>query len=124
MVTEFAQFYRAINAQAETRYYPHTANSRTVARQFDAQEDPPVVSGYGAYDTSVSTEYAVALYATKEEAEAHEVVSPPKVAESIFDETPVEEADMPPADPDDEETPEEPAPVPARKSPFGKRRGR
>jgi len=86
MVTDFAQFYRATDAEEETRYYPMTANLRVVAREFDAGGDPPVVSGFAAYDTAISTEYAVDLYPTKAQAQAHEVSKPAKAPTTILPE--------------------------------------
>jgi hypothetical protein len=87
MVTDFAQFYRVTTLEGE-RFYPNTATNRTAAREHDTAGDPPIVSGYAAYDTAISTEYAVALYSTKTEAEAHEVSKPATAAASIFEECP------------------------------------
>lgn len=70
MITKFAQFYRA-NADEETRYYPVTTQDRIKAREFDERTDPVIIGGFAVYDTGVSTDYAVALYSTQEEAEKH-----------------------------------------------------
>lgn len=86
MITDFAQFYRAVNSEGSARFYPNTSNLRNAALDWDAAGDPPVVSGFAVYDTSISTEYAVAIYATKLEAEQHEATPPTKGIKDIFDE--------------------------------------
>lgn len=94
MVTDCAQFHRAV-ADGETRYYPANGpENRIAAREFDERTDPVVVGGFAVYDTAVSTAYAVALYSTREDAEKHqpvEVEQAPETAVAEEDPAPVEE---------------------------------
>lgn len=78
LVTEHSEFLRASKG-SEHRYYPPTAqNARAEAMAFDDHGDFAPVMGFGVYDTTVSTSYAVALYATKAEADSHKPTLPEK----------------------------------------------
>lgn len=85
MVTDHAEFYRVNPGEGETVYYPANGpTSRDAARKADAGGDPPIVGGFAVYDTAVSTEYAVALHATKAEAEAHTPAAPIEAPADVF----------------------------------------
>ena len=77
LVTGFAEFYRAVSKEGETRFYPVSdAKQRETAREFDKAGDPPKIKGYGVYDTEVSSHYAVAVYGSEDEARAHGTEQP------------------------------------------------
>lgn len=98
MITPFTDFYRATK-DGETRYYPGTGSSnRSAAMEFDAKGAPPRVNGYGVYDTNISTEYAVAIYASQDEAKSHKM-SKPKPAPSTAIDTEGKSNDNEPDDP-------------------------
>ncbi len=81
IVTNHGEFYRASNGD-ETRYY--TISKKAAAIEFDAKGDPVVVMGFAVYDSTVSTIFAVGLYATFSEAEAHETIPAPVAPASVF----------------------------------------
>ena len=87
MVTAFASFYRAVNG-GETRYYPNTPTSRLLAIDYMGGSLPPVVGGFGVYDTTISSDYAVALYTDVNDANAHAGAPAPNLPTSIFEEEP------------------------------------
>lgn len=69
VVTDFAQFYKTTGTEGDVRYYPTGgAGQRQTARNFDAVGDPPIIGGFGLYDTSQSSAYAVGVYASRDEA--------------------------------------------------------
>lgn len=80
MVTDLAKFYRAFDGD-ETRFYPESAKKQ--ALDF-ANDFPPVIQGFGVYDTTVATDYAVAVYPSKEEAEMHTAAEAPTAPETAF----------------------------------------
>lgn len=87
MVTDQANFYKVNLADGGTAYMPaEGAEAREAARKADAAGDPPIVSGFAVYDTAVSTTAAVALYATKADAQAHEPAEPTPTPETVFEE--------------------------------------
>jgi len=91
MTTTFTKFYKATGLDSEIRYYAATPEMRVLAREYDKAGDPPQVAGYGVYDTTVSTEYAVAIYDTAENAGAHPPAVPePTPRNDIFEETKTE----------------------------------
>jgi hypothetical protein len=77
-ITEFANFFKA-TANGETRYYA----TRKEAMNFDP--GAVFVRGYGVYDTTVAGSYAVEVYPTKKQAEAHEPASAMKAPTSAVD---------------------------------------
>ncbi len=79
IVTEHGEFYRAIKDD-ESRYF--APSKREQAFGFDAGGNPVLITGFAVYDTTVSTSYAVALYATFAEAKAHQPVPAATVQES------------------------------------------
>lgn len=100
VVTNHGEFFRAI-AGDETRYFAKTKKAEAV--EFDANHDPVTVLGFAVYDATVSTSYAVGLYATIPEAEAHTPVAAPEAPATVFNDAP-------------EPTPEpEPKPSPSKK---------
>lgn len=85
MITEAEAFHRAKSGD-EFRYYPDTGpENRAMAREFDEKGDTAIVKGFGVYDTAVSTDYAVGLYATREEAEQHAGIEEKKAPETTFE---------------------------------------
>lgn len=82
MITGLAMFYRCNGADGY-RYYP-APQSRTAAIDYNGRSIPPTVNGFGVYDTTVSTEYAVAIYPSAEEAEQHSAEPAPEAPKSIF----------------------------------------
>lgn len=121
LLTDHSPFYRAVN-DGETRFYPQTktnGKNRALAQEFDTAGDPPIVMGYAVYDTSISTVYAVALYATSDEAAAHTPATPDTPPTDVFAaNNPSTDADAP--------TTEAPEPSPKKsktkksKNPFRK----
>lgn len=84
IVTDHAEFLRAVRGD-EIRYFPSNGvNARVEAAAYDEDRDYDNVRGFGVYDTTISTSYAVALYATKAEAEAHEPAPVPAKPLGIF----------------------------------------
>lgn len=106
LVTNHGEFYRAQSGD-ETRYF--AVSKKAAAQAFDHLSDPPIVMGFAVYDSTVSTIYAVALYATLAEAEAHEASPAPMAPASVF--------------PAAETTPE-PEPEPTPTATFGSKRKR
>jgi hypothetical protein len=98
LVTPFSQFYRAVNGE-ETRYFPTATDaSKPAARAFDAKNDLTIIGGFAVYDTTIGTGYAVALYATAEEAAKHKPSDAPKAPEHAVEPEPMPEpADIVPA---------------------------
>jgi hypothetical protein len=98
LTTELADFYRCDGSEG-VRYYPATQSRKGVAIDYNNGQLPPTVKGFAVYDTTVSMDYAVALYGSLEEAHAHQAQPTPAVPETIFeskripasDETPVDE---------------------------------
>lgn len=71
ITTGFSHFYKA-ERDNETRYFPANGSAnRSEAMAFDGKHDPVRVGGFAVYDTSVSTEYAVALFVEFSEAAAY-----------------------------------------------------
>lgn len=62
--TDFVEFWKAGKGE-DARYYA----DRQAAMAYDPTAGR--VSGFGVYDTNVSSAYAVAIYSTKQEAMAH-----------------------------------------------------
>lgn len=85
MVTEIAEFYRCAGDEG-LRYYPATQSRKGVAIDYNGGTLPPTVRGFAVYDTTVTMDYAVALYGSTEEAEQHEARPVPSVPDTIFDE--------------------------------------
>jgi len=84
IVTDHSEFYRVLKGD-EIRYYPANAtNAKADACAFDENGDFDIVRGFAVYDTTVSTSFAVALYATKAEAEAYEPAPVPAKPTGIF----------------------------------------
>lgn len=83
LVTDHAQFYRAKSLLGEYRFFPFNENGKEAARKFGG--DYTAVAGYGVYDTTVSTAYAVMLCATRKEAEDYTPVEAPKPPEAMFE---------------------------------------
>lgn len=81
IVTSHGEFYRATNS-AETRYY--ALSKKDLAREFDAASDLVIVGGFAVYDSTISTIFAVGLYATLAEAEAHEATPAPQAPTGVF----------------------------------------
>jgi hypothetical protein len=81
IVTNHGEFYRATR-KGETRYY--TAGTRAEAFEFSEIDDPVIVMGFAVYDTTISSIYAVALYATVAEAEAHTPTPAPAKPIGVF----------------------------------------
>jgi hypothetical protein len=73
LIISLGDFYR-VTIDSEFHYYP-TQTTREKIVALNPKNDPPITTGYGVYDLSVSTEYAVELYQTLEEAKAHKEVS-------------------------------------------------
>ena len=99
MVTELADFYRC-NGDEGMRYYPATQSRKAAAIDYNGGTFPPTVKGFAVYDTTVSMDYAVALYGSAEEAEQHEAAPVPAVPDTIFDDEPtveIEENDTEPS---------------------------
>lgn len=84
MVTPFAEFYRCDGDQG-MRYYPKTGDKRATAIDYSGGTMPPTVKGFAVYDTTVSADYAVALYGTETDAKAHKAVDVPHAPSTIFD---------------------------------------
>lgn len=103
-VTEHSRFL-VCRAPGETRYYADTPTNKVAARDLDERGDPVAIQGFGVYDTSISTTYAVAVYGSKAEALTHMASDAPEPAESVFDES---EYVDPPADDVDTDLPEIP----------------
>lgn len=84
LVTTHTEFLRA-KKDGKIRFYPANAqNARADAIAYDDNSDFTPVFGFGVYDSTVSTSYAVALYATLAEAEAHKPTPPPAPASGLF----------------------------------------
>lgn len=79
-ISAFAVFWMAVNA-GNTRYYA----KRSEAREFDDKGDPAPVEGYGVYDTTVASEYAVAVYGDMDLAHEHVPAEAPAKPESVFE---------------------------------------
>ena len=96
LVTGFESFYRATGKDGDTRYFAvGSIGTKLAASEFDKNDDTVTVKGFAVYDTTVSTEYAVALYATQKEADDHKAQAAPKTPTSAIDEA---EADTLPHD--------------------------
>ena len=85
LITDFAEFYLC-DGDSGVRYYPKTSDKRGAAIDYSAGGMPPTVKGYAVYDTTISADYAVALYASEAEAADHQAVDAPKAPDTIFDE--------------------------------------
>lgn len=85
ITTPHREFLRATK-NGETRFYALTRKDEAVA--FDEKRDPVAVSGFAVYDTSISTSYAVGLYATIEAADAHQVIKPDTTEPEVFNKLP------------------------------------
>jgi hypothetical protein len=110
LVTDFAQFYRAVNGE-ETRFYPtssDTAKAHAVA--FDAKSDATIVGGFAVYDTTITVAYGIALYASAEEADKHKASDAPKAPEHAVDPDPVP-TDIAPMDAAQPVSPPHPTPT-------------
>lgn len=103
IVTEHAQFYRVTLRDGTNGYFPADGpTSRDLARAADVAGDPPIVAGFGVYDTAVSTTYAVETYPTREQADEHKSSQTETKPETVFENSaepePTEvKADMPAA---------------------------
>ncbi len=87
-VTPHGEFYRAIDKDEVERFFAAPdANTRELARAADANGDPVTVKGFAVYDTTVATEYAIALYPTNEQAKAHKPAEPAELPTGIFEDT-------------------------------------
>jgi hypothetical protein len=84
MVTEFSDFYRSMGPEG-MRYYAATGSNRTAAIEYH-NGMPDNVKGFAVYDTTISSDYAVALYADKESAELHTPSEPPHAPEEAVEE--------------------------------------
>ena len=82
-VTEHSRFL-ICNAPGGQRFYADTPANRPVARDLDDKGDPIATTGFGVYDTNISTVYAVALYETKERAQAHQPSKTPAPVTDIL----------------------------------------
>lgn len=79
LVTGLESFYRATSKDGETRYFAiGSIGTKLAASEFDKNDDTVTVKGFAVYDTTVSTEYAVALYPTQKEADDHKAKAAPK----------------------------------------------
>ena len=88
IATDFGSFHRSINSDGDTRFYPvSNAQAREAAMAFDAQNDPVTVTGFGAYDTTLSLQYAIEVYPTKEQAQKHQAADAPEAPTNVLDET-------------------------------------
>lgn len=81
IVTNHGEFYKAVNGE-EIRYY--AKSKKAAAIDFDQKGDPVIVMGFAVYDSTVSTIFAVALYATAADAEAHKAIPAPLAPASVF----------------------------------------
>jgi hypothetical protein len=81
IVTNHGEFYRSTKGD-ETRFY--AVRNRETAIQFADGGDATIVMGFAVYDTTISSTYAVALYATLAEAEAHQPTPAPTAPEGVF----------------------------------------
>lgn len=109
--TDLAEFYHC-NDGVETRYYPATMRNEAMA--FDPKAHK--LKGHGAYDTAVSTIYAVELYPTKKQAEAHPPVVSEKAPVSALDDVYDQNAGRD-IDPEDDEDGEDEVKPKKRKKP-------
>lgn len=90
-ITEKSDFYRA-SRDGTARFYPKSGeNSREIAMGIDPNAS--IISGFAVYDTEVSTDYAVAIYASRELAENYKPAKAKEVPTSLFsdDEKPAKE---------------------------------
>jgi hypothetical protein len=81
-VTPFASFYMAKSPDGP-RYYPSTPDQRVKARAV-SDTDPALVQGFAVYDATRTVEYAIAIYPTKEAAEAHAPSEAPERPDAII----------------------------------------
>lgn len=118
LVSAHSTFLKAVNGE-ETRYFPYTPTHRIKAYAFDKNADPDTVQGFAVYDTAISSSYAVALYATIAEAQAHKPRQP--VKDELFSKmeeiVPTEEGEEAPAE-------VEPSPDPLPDKRLSKRWGK
>lgn len=77
-VTELAEFWKG-TTNGETRYYA----TREAGMGFDPAATK--VKGHAVYDTTVAASYAVELYPTKAQAEAHKPAVPQKAPTSAVE---------------------------------------
>ena len=82
ITTEHSTFYK-VQCDGKERFYPRNLKNAATA-EFDDGLSVKVM-GFAVFDTTVSTEYAVALYGSKTEAEEHTAVPPAPTPETIFD---------------------------------------
>ena len=88
MVTEFAEFWRW-SKNGEFFYYPANSDAnRLAAIEHDDKADPVRVSGFGVYDTTRSTEYAVAVYPSESDAHKHKGSAAPTAPTRVIDDAP------------------------------------
>lgn len=93
VVTEFSQFYRA-TADGETRYYPaNGVGPRDASRAFDP--NAVLMGGFGVYDTTLATEWAIAVYGDKQAALAHKAAEPAPAPVDAFEDAPAPEGKNP-----------------------------
>lgn len=102
-ITPVAEFFAAKSGDDE-RFYPVNQENREAAMEFDDSGDPPKKRGHAVYDINVSSAYAVALYGSLEEAEAHEGTETPEVPETALATDP-ETAETPSTDTEPRATP-------------------
>lgn len=95
IVTPFAKFYKTLGAEG-VRYFAET--KREKANEYATGASlPPLIQGFGVFDTTVSTEYAVAVYGSEAEAKAHDAVEAPAPATAMSEEAPAEPTPEPEA---------------------------
>ena len=78
-VTDFAEFWKG-TVNGETRYYA----TRDAGMGFDPAATK--VKGFAVYDTTVAGSYAIELYSTKEQAQAHKPAVPQEAPTSALPE--------------------------------------
>lgn len=88
IVTPFAKFYKTDGAEG-VRYFAET--KREEAHKYATGTAlPPLIQGFGVFDTTVSTEYAVAVYGNEADADAHNAVEAPAPAKAMSEEAPAD----------------------------------
>ena len=87
LVTGHAEFYRC-DGDDGTRYYPKTNDKRVVAIDYNTIGIPPTVQGFAVYDTTISGDYAVAIYGDISDAHAHVGAPAPEAPIEIFEAEP------------------------------------
>lgn len=90
VVSAHGEFLHAVS-DGVSRYYPPSQKSEAIA----AASEKVVVrtTGFAVFDTTVSTIYAVALYPSAAEAEAHKPASPAPAPKNIYEDHQPSETD-------------------------------